>query len=259
MSRFASADGILFALSIVGYATLLVRLWISGLERTYRIFSLYLAFQLVRSLAMFFLPRRTNLYATTFFLTEAVIWVLYVLVVFELHHLVIHKYRGISTVGRRLLTGGLAVAMVVSLASLAPDISAGPGKYPILQYFMVTERGIVSMLLFFLLLLGCFVAWFPIPLPRNVITHTMLFAVYFLSKNMGLFLWNMAGAGTLKLASTAFQAVACACLAWWVLALDRAGERTQRVLLHRWSRQDEDRLLGQLEALNATLGGRKEK
>ena len=151
------------------------------------------------------------------------------------------------------------LAVIVSLATLGPEISAEPGKYPFLQYFMITERAIVSTLMVFLLLTGSFMAWFPVPLPRNAIVHTMLFALYFFSKNMGLFLWNMAGAGTLKTASTAFQAIACACLITWVLAWKRAGEDTRRVLLHRWRREDEERLLSQLDALNSVLAPSKKR
>ncbi len=259
MWRIDSLNRLLLAVSIVGYVVLLARLRATGLHRIYRWFFLYLVFQLIRAVVMFPVTPRTTLYGWYFVLSEPILWALYILVALELHGLLTRKHPGIAALGRRVLVWALAVALVISLAAMAPDISAGPGKYPWLTLLNVTERTIVSSLVLFLLLIAGFVAWYPVPLPSNVITHDIVFAAYFLSKNMGLLVRNITGHQVTRTVSAVFQAVACVCLVIWIAALRSKGEEGRVVLRPRFRQEDEERLMSQLDALNATLERARQK
>ena len=257
--KIDSLDRFLLLVSMVGYVILLFRLRASGLYKIYRWFFLYIFFQLVRGAAMFPFRPTTTLYGWLFILSEPVLCVLYTFVVLELYSLVMQKYSGIAILARRLVLWALAAVVALSLVALAPDLSAGPDRYPWLALVYIIERAIVFSLLLFLLLIAGFVAWYPVPLPANVTIHNVVFAAYFLSKNVGLLIRNLTGYEATYAVSTAFQAVACVCLAVWIAKLRKKGEEMRIVVRSRFRREDEERLMAQLSALNNTLARARRK
>jgi hypothetical protein len=196
---------------------------------------------------------QTDAFAWVYLVTQPVMWFFYILIVLELYTLVLRNHQGIATLGRWLLIAALFIAMLVSLLTLVPDLESPLGPYPILSYYSLIERGVNSSLVVFLLVIVAFLAWYPIPLSRNVILHSFVFSVYFLSSTATLFVRNVTGFEMTRMASAILLAITDVCLLVWIVFLNRRGESRVVVLGHQWQPGDEERLVEQLDSINKTL------
>ena len=246
-------ESVLWGGVLLCHAILIVKLLILRLHLKYKWFFSYLVIRLARALVLACLPMRQNAYGWTYVATEPVIWVLYVLVVLELYALVLKDYPGIRSLSRWVLIFGLAASTVLSMLSLVVDLSGAPPRYPILLYMSVMERGVVTSLVFFLLLITGFLVWYPVPLCRNVVSYCLGYAVSFLAFSLVVLIRNVSGYGFVRPLSTALQAVGLACLVFWIAAINRRGESVPTVLGHRWRPGEEEHLVGQLDAINQSL------
>lgn len=243
----------LWLVSIAGTAILAARLYKTQLFRVYPWLFVYLSVRFLRSLMLLPFNPTETIYGTLWMATEPVLWLLYVLIVLELCSLILGKFRGIATASQWAVSLALAVSILVSLLTLSADLSVPIVKYPEIVYFNVIRRGLFSSLLLFLLLMIAFLRWYPVPLSRNLVTHTIIFAVYFSSYAAGLLIRNLLGFGVTRLFSTALEAISVACLAAWILLLSPAGEARPLKLRPKIDPSDEQRILEHLNALNSSL------
>src|ERR1700730_11183971 len=86
--------------SLAGSALTALKLFKSGLYRRYRVFFAYFVFRLVDSIWPFFLDLNSPKYFYSWVLTEPVLWVFYLLMVFELYRLVLENHKGLYTLGQ---------------------------------------------------------------------------------------------------------------------------------------------------------------
>jgi hypothetical protein len=242
-----------WTLNVLASALVAWRLYWAGLHRTYRYFFASLILTLVRSLSLLPFGPRQPIYYRIWVGTEPVLWLSYVLVVFELYSLVLKHYRGIYTVGRVFFFVAVAVSSVISALTVLPTMTGALAIRPLLYYYALVERGIVTSLAIFLLLLLALVTWFPVPLSRNLLIHCSVYTTYFFVSNVINLFWHLGGENTNYWTSMSRFAVALACYLCWAFLLSPSGEdRTASLHLGR-SPLEEKRLLGQLEGLNATL------
>jgi len=260
MPHIDSIERYLWYVTIAGQAMLYFRLWRTGLRHTYKFFSMYVLFCLVRSLLLESLSivfpasrAQSNLYAQVWMATEPVLWILYVLVVLELYSLVFQQYKGIASLGRWVVLAGLAIAVVLSSVSLSVDLSNPGEQFPILRYFFAISRGVFSSLVVFLLCITGFLVWCPVPLNRNIVVHSIVYALYFLGFTATLLLRNLAGSAITEYASTAMLVVSLVCLTVWILVLDPSGEKRTVQLNHHWQAEREQHVIEQMAAINSTL------
>jgi hypothetical protein len=179
--------GILFSLALV------IRFLLLKLAHNYRFFLAYLLFDSIRSIAGWFFSPGSTFYKNLWTFTEPVIWILYVLVVLELCSLTLKEYRGIQVLGRWTVYGSLIVSVFLSTITVLPTWVHSREPAISLQRFLMVERGIDSALVFLLLLLLAFLVFFPIQLTKNVMTHAVLYSIFFLSNSMGILIVNLAG------------------------------------------------------------------
>ncbi len=243
----------LWWISIAASVLLCLRLLQTRLYRRYRLFFGFLAFTSARGLLLASVPFNRNIYAHIWMLTQPVLWLLYVLVVIELSTLVLEKFRGLATLGRWLLAAGLILAFVVSSYTVSQDLSV-TARYPWLLRWTAIERAVHSSVVVFLLLITAVMAWYPIPLSRNVILHCALYAVYFLSA-AGIYLVHSVAEtdAPRHVANLALTSVTVVCFAVWIVYLNRRGEEITISRRVQWSGQDESQVISQLAAINATL------
>jgi hypothetical protein len=227
---------------------LIVRLWSADLYRIYPYFFGYLLAELLRTLIASVIPFQGHAYRYFWVASEAIIACCYTLIVFELYRVVLRELPGIATISRRYITVTLAVATVGSLLLLR--LEETPRNY--VSTFLVIERAIVFSLVIFILLVSVFLAYYPIPLNRNVVIYSIGYAVHFLTKATALFVRTL-GHYVSPQISTVLLVVSSACLLFWVLTLNRRGEMRTVVIGHKWKREDEVRLLSKLKAINASL------
>jgi hypothetical protein len=242
-----------WTLNVLASAFVVWRLYAAGLHRIYRFFFASLILALLRSAALLPFSPRLSTYYRIWAGTEPILWLSYVLVVFELYSLVLKRYRGIYTVGRMFFFTAVAVSTIISALTVLPTMTGALATHPLLHYYALIERAVVTSLAIFLLLLLMLVTWFPVPLSRNLLIHCSVYSAYFFAGNVITLLWHIGGAEANYWTNMARFAVAMACYCSWAFLLSRSGEdRTAALHLGR-SPMEEKRLLGQLEGLNATL------
>jgi hypothetical protein len=242
-----------WTLNVLASALVVGRLYSAGLHRIYRFFFVGLVFALLRSATLFPFTTRSLIYYRIWVSTEPILWLSYILVVFELYSLVLKEYRGIYSVGRKFFFAAIAVSTIISALTLFPTMTGALVKRPLLYYYAIAERGLVTSLAIFLLLLLAAITWFPVPLSRNLLMHCSIYTVYFFAVNVIDLYWHMSGLEATYWRNMARYAVALGCYFCWAFFLSPSGEdRTASLHLGR-SPLEEKRLLGQLEGLNATL------
>lgn len=226
----------------------------TGLYRRYRVFFFLLLFQTLNTIwPLLIRDRKSFAYAYLWATTEPISWIFYILAVLELYRLVLENHRGLYSLGRWAMYGATAVAIFLSILTLLPHFTpATPQRSRNLGYFYATERGIFVSLTIFILLMLLFLSRYPVPLSRNVLVHTGLYSLYFVSQTFATLLLTVFGLQHLESATVVGSAATALCLFLWFLLLTRKGEEIQ-TNIPLFGAEHERRALQQLDALNQTL------
>ena len=253
-------------LSIAGYVALFIHLRREGIQRIYRFFAVYVGFSVVSALVLLIAVPIARLisgnpsekfglevYAVTWMSTEPVLWILYILIVLEMYGLVLQKYPGIASLGRWAVFVGLGIALTITALTLSADFSNPSEKFPLIRLVLVAGRGIASSLVLFLLLITLFLSRYPVPLSRNVVVYSIVYALYFLSMSMAMLVRNVAGPGTIDAVNIVSSAISLLCVVVWIRYLSRGGEAQTVTLRHRWRPEQAQHLIEQLDSINSTL------
>ncbi len=243
----------LWFLDLIFSGLLSIRLCFLRLAPRYRFFVVFLIVSTLRPLAMWPLDPSSETYRVVWKSTEPIVWILYTLVVLELCSLIFKEYRGIQALGRWTVYGSLAASVFLSTVILAPTWRNS--KEPILSTprFLMVERGIDSALVFLLLLLLAFLVVLPIPLSRNVVIHSVLYAVFFVTSSVGILFVNLTGFEVGRVVSAGVQGIFLLCLIGWITLLSRQGETKLAEFRKPLPAAYEQRLVEQLAHINATL------
>ncbi len=248
-----SIEKALWIAAVAAWIVLLWRLWSTRLFKVYRAFSAFALLSIVQSGVQFSLPRLSDAYAISYLCFLPIRAICTVWVVLELYGLVLNGYPGIGSVSRWVISGGLLISFIASVASIYPDFTGSPGQYPTLFYVGVFEQAFRSALLFFLFLITTFLLWFPVPLSRNTVLHTVVFAVYFSSSALLHLMRNILGMELVPVLNGFVLLLGLACGLAWVLFLTPRGETVTVAFALPWRRRDSDRLVRQLDAINSSL------
>jgi hypothetical protein len=232
---------------------LAVKMAVRHLWRTYIWFFVFLCFQILRSVILLPIPQESTWYAWCFLASQPVLWLIYILVVLELYSLVFAGYKGIASLSRWAVAASLGAAVGISALTLSADLARPAGRYEVLVYYSVIERGLLFSLVVFLLLITIFLLWFPIAIRRNLVLHASIYSVYFLSLTFALFVRNVAGYEVTPAVNVVLLFIDVVCFGQWLSRFNEAGEVEPASLKHKWQAEDEARLLRQMEALDATL------
>ncbi|MBL8209992.1 MAG: hypothetical protein JNK87_04740 [Bryobacterales bacterium] len=247
--RFNSALVFISTFLTVG---VVIRLLQGRLWSRYWYFFCFLVFALVRLLVVNIVPLSRKSYSVFFITTEAINLVLYVLITLEIYSLLFERYPGIQSVSRWVTLAALGTSLLVATASLKPD-AASKSQNLALDYVLIADRGVLSGMAVLILLMSLFLAWYPVSLPRNVVTHSILFGVYFLAKASVVLVRNLSSTYVSKSYNIAISVVGSICLFLWLLRLRPSGEAVLQVIGHQWNRADEEKLIRQLEQVNKAL------
>lgn len=236
-----------FELQSLALLALIVRVSALGLRSQYPYFFWYLIVQALQ-LGLAFVPRKTTMYGYSYFLTEFIIVVFYALVVLEVYSLVFRGLTGIASLTRRYIRGALGAAIGISL--LLVEVQPVPRN--VLGAFFTFERTIVLSLLLFVFLITAFLAYFPVPLHRNVIFYSIGYSFYFGFRVAALVLANSDSEWKKSASGAAFYG-STVCLMFWAVALNREGERRVGVFAPRWQARHEAQVMGQLRSINESI------
>lgn len=259
-SRVAEVTSVI--LSIV----LIVRFLSLGLHSVYRIFCAFILFDLFSTALSFAegLVRDPAWdYRITWICLSVVGWILSLLMVYRLLQDVLEELPGVLHFSRKLLNiTFISVGVLSLLTSQADQIVSTRTGYlssvvnPVGRAVTIAfdlERVISTVALVVLLVILGFVLWFPVKMSRNLAIFSIGFVIYF-AANTGLMitrgLWSRE---SLLLASNATAFILAACYACWAVLITREGEARPVRLGHAWDVVVQERLMAQLETMNASL------
>jgi hypothetical protein len=255
MHQLPIEQQILLVAQGVALAALCIRLHWDGLDKIYRYFFGYQALQLCQTVVPIFLRLDGMLYRDYYVASEILVLCLSALVVLELYSIVFRGMVGITSLSRRFVNVTLALAILISLLPLALEKTPNT----VTGYFFSIERPALSSLLILVLLITSFLVYYPVPIGRNVLIYLVGYAIWLMTDVTKLFIRNLGHYWTRPM-SDVHMGVYLACLVFWLLGLSRRGESKSVVVGHQWNPGDDQRLLAQLEAINASLlrsGGNK--
>jgi hypothetical protein len=249
--------------TIVGSLLTVVKLLYTGLFRRYRIFFLYFLFRAPYMTVFLIVSHmkglsggdgiQSNLYYYLFLYSDPIFLLAYILVVMELYGLVLERYKGLYTLGRWAMYGAIVVSGTVSILTLLPKLGPSvPEPSKKVMYEVYAERGIDFALVIFILLIVWFLSKYPVPLSRNVVVHTVIYSIFFLSDALVLLWRTLLGYDVGQTSNVVATAIASACTVAWALLITAKGEEV-RTQLPQIRPEAEERILQQLDALNATL------
>ena len=117
---------------------------------------------------------------------------------------------------------------------------------------LATERGIHTGLAIFIILILCFLSFFPVKLSRNVRVHALVFSIFFLSNTFVLLMRSLFGMHLADEVNTILLGITAASVVAWLTLLRAAGEDSRRAPVPIGP-EHESRLLAHLDSLNAAL------
>lgn len=246
---------------------LIFRLLRSRLGGVYKVFCAFLFFDLLSSLTTYLtrFVHSTNFdYRIVWIGFNVVGWILYLWMVYALLQAILAELPGILRFSRKLLNITIVSVIVFSLITSRVDeaLSTSSGYLatvvggPIGNAVMIAfdlYRVISTVALLVLLVILLFVLWFPVQMPRNLAVLSIGFLIY-LAANTGLMLTRgLWSEDVLLLASNVLLSINMACYAYWMIFLTPQGEAARVRIGHGWDPSQQNRLMGQLEAMNASL------
>jgi hypothetical protein len=118
---------------------------------------------------------------------------------------------------------------------------------------IIVERACVTTSLVLLAVTLAFLLWFPVQVSRNIAAVCAGLLAYFAAETAMLLLRGVWSVGSSLSVSMGLVSVHTVCLLFWLRFLNTRGEFRKVTPGHSWHRKDQERLVGQLEAINAAL------
>ena len=252
----------LAASSLLGLALVLRLATLNRRQTIYRVFCLYLVFDLFQTV-LTFTERYTSFirldYRITWIGMRGISWALSLWMVYALIDAVMARFPGVLRFSRKLLNAVLIIAVILAiLTGRLEYLSFGPLplKGPLDQAVfiaLVLERVISTVAILALGSILAFTLWFPVRMPKNLAVFSIGFIVYFGTELSLLLVQSFWLHQPSKTMNIILISLSSACYAYWLLFLDAKGEIAPVTLGHSWSKPEQQRLVGQLEAMNAAL------
>jgi hypothetical protein len=240
--------------SAAGAGLTALKLFRAKLHLTYRWFLLFLLVVTVATPVSLFLDQGSIAYLRYYQLVQPVMWIFYVGIVIELYRHIFQRHKGFYSIGRLTVIVSVALSVAVSAAMMFSKIKPEmPQLSKTLYYYDAVTRGIDLALAacLFLMLVG--MAFYTVPLSRNLRLHSALFTCFFISSTLTTLLRNVFGLKYIVALDAALLAVSCVCLFSWSMLLSREGETVRNPAAGWFGPQDEERILEKLDALNAAV------
>jgi len=240
-------------LTVLFAALAAARMRVSGLYTRYRLLFMYLIYLVPGGVWPLLLSPRSHAYFWFWIYTEPINWLFDILVVRELCGLVLERYRGLCSLGRWAMYGGMGLSAAISLASLLPRLSNTlTSRSQLLAVTVGMNRGVNFALALFLLLMLLLVSRYPMPISRNVILNAVLFTIVFFCNTLAMLLHTVFDLSTGMHVDAVLTSLNALTLLVWFLALTPRGELPQ-IETRQGKSEHEAHLLAHLERLNAMV------
>jgi hypothetical protein len=240
--------------NILVAVVLVVRLFWLKLASKYAVFTALIGFSVVWSLIVALVPwRARNIdYRVAWLIFEPIAWTLYVWVVYSILQKIMVAHRGILSASRKLFAACFIGSVALGLLSARLEFVVAHPDAPV-ALALIVERAFCTVSLLLLLVTLVYLLWFPVSVTRNVALLCGGLMVYFAVKTALLLVHDIWAPDSVRLVSLLLILVSTACLTIWALTLTRAGELEKVRPGHSWKPKEQERLIHQLEAINAAL------
>lgn len=241
---------------------LILRLRALRLHSVYRVFWIFLLFDVVSTLiAMYELSGHDSHldYRLTWMVLRLPAWILTFWMVYAFISAVLHTLPGILNFSRKLLNYILPIAIGLAALSFKPEYTASglstisdPINH-VLGIAIVLERVVATIALLVFAAILAFVLWFPVQMPRNLAIFSIGLVFYFGAKVALLLIHSYVSHASADLVNNGISLTLSACYIYWGLFITKEGETVAVRMGHSWRKQDQKRLIRRLEELNAAL------
>ena len=246
--------------SATGAGLTAFKLFRAQLQVTYRWFLLFLLFFTAATPISLFLRQDSLNYLLFYKFVQPVSWVFYIGIVIELYRHIFERHKGFYSIGRWIVLVSVGLSVAVSAAMMFSKITPEmPQLSKTLLRYDAVNRGIDVALGACLFLMLTVLAFYTVPLSRNLRVHSALFTCFFISSTLTTLVRNLFGLKYIVALDVALLAVSCVCLFSWSILLSGEGEVARNSAPTWFGPQNEERILEKLDALNAAVlraGGR---
>jgi len=242
---------------------LVVRLLSLRLHRVYKVFSVFLCLQLLGSLIAVIeshlVPGQYPDYRITWIALEMGLWVLSLWMVYALLRGVLAGLPGILNFSRKLLNGTFVAALGFAFWSARAEYGVSKAlSLPtplgrVVGAVLVLDRAICTAALVALLAILCFILWFPVVMPKNLAVFSVGFAIYFSATAASLLTWSLSRNVNLHIVNNVVTLILSLCYVYWAIFITATGESVPVRMGHSWQLSEQQKLIGQLDAMNASL------
>jgi len=242
------------AVMLLGSILMVFKLYRTELYRRYPVFFSFFLFRIPNSIWPYFVNVKSNQYFWMWVVTSPIVLAFYVMMVAELYKTVLDRYKGLYTLGRRVMYGSVIISLMISAVSLLPAIQSNvPQRSKNIKYVLAADRGVNTALALFIILILCFVSFLPLRLPRNTRVHALVFSIFFLSNTYVLLMRSLFGLEIADNMNTVLVGVTTASVIAWLALLQQRGEKSEQAPAMFAGPEQESRLLSHLDALNTAL------
>ena len=249
----------LFTSGVLG-TILVARLLSLRLHRVYRVFCVYLAYVLLSSLLVFVEASAHHLdYRIVYLAIATGSWILTPWMVYSLLDAILAQLPGILKFSRWFLVivflGGIALAILSARSEYVMDRNnngASPLEFAVILCSPM-ERVVTTVSLIALLAIQAFLLWFPVQLPRNLVFFSIGFVFNFVCETVLLVIRGLLPASAAAVIDPVNLFVLSACFAYFAMSINREGESIPVRIGHHWRREEQKRLLEQMENINIAL------
>ncbi|SRR5579875_205741 len=241
---------------------IIVRLLSLGLHRVYRVFCIFLVFEVLMSGLAFWIqlthPAGWN-YKVVWLIFDPISCVLYVALVYALLSALLAKFPGILNFSRKILHVSFIAAAIIGAFTARPEFVAYERLRQvqaldrIVSASLVADRIFSMMALLVLAATLIFILWFPVQMPRNLAVFCVGLVVFFAARASMWIVYSFGPHIDIDLFNIVVDFVFSACAVYWLTYLNKDGEQVPTRIGHSWNAAEQQRLLAQLEAMNATL------
>ena len=191
------------------------------------------------------------IYRWVFIFAYPVIWLIYCMMTRELYTQIFSKYPGIAMLGRwsvyLAVVLACAAAIVSGLATRGVLVKKSAFMIPV----EVTGRNVVFGLALSIIVLLLLISRYPIQLHRNVLVNCIAFSALLLGESAEMLMDHLTNLRHTVILDVTLMAFNIACFIVWGFLLSPQGARQIIHIRRGFTANDERRLLGQLESLNA--------
>lgn len=193
---------------------------------------------------------------------RVIYWIFTLWLIYALMRAILKQLPGILQFSLKVLNITFVTAAAIALLTVRPEYSLSASslasywsdwRVRLVSLVIVLHRAISFAELLSILAILIFFLRFPVRVPKNLATLSMGLSITLFLDISLLLLRTYLPSLYPQMSLDPFSFISAACLTYWALSLNPAGQETQVTLGRSWNAVPREKLVLQLEAINAAL------